>query len=58
MDRQADSRILPKIFAMPIMEELILDMTENIVGNEENAGNQDFLPFLQCFQKALLFKGH
>ena len=43
---------------MVIMEELILDMTENIVRNEENAGNQDFLLFPQCFQKALLFKGH
>ena len=25
---------------------------ENIVGKEENAGNQHFLLFLQCFQKA------
>ena len=23
--------------------------TENIAGNEENAGNKHFLPFLQCF---------
>ena len=25
---------------------------EIIVGKEENAGNQHFLPFPQCFQKA------
>ena len=28
-----------------------LDWLQNIVGNEENAGNQHFLLFPQCFQK-------
>ena len=28
----------------------------NIVGKGENAGNQHFLLFLQCFQKASFFK--
>ena len=29
----------------------ILDRVENTVGKGENAGNQHFLPFLQCFSK-------
>ena len=29
----------------------IFDRVENIVGKEENAGNQHFLLFPQCFQK-------
>ena len=29
------------------------DREENIVGKEENAGYQHFLPFPQCFQKPL-----
>ena len=29
---------------------------ENIVGKEENADNQHFLLFPQCFQKGFLFK--
>ena len=28
------------------------DIVENIVGKEENAGNQHFLFFPQCFKKA------
>ena len=30
------------------------DRVENIVGKEENAGNQHFLLFPQCFQKLSL----
>ena len=30
----------------------VLDRVENIVGKEENAGNQHFLLFSQCFQKS------
>ena len=30
---------------------------ENIVGNGENAGNQHFLLFPQCFQKAFFLGG-
>ena len=29
----------------------LLNMVENIVGKEENAGHQHFLLFPQCFQK-------
>ena len=29
-----------------------LEQVENIVGNGENAGNQHFLLFLQCFKQA------
>ena len=29
----------------------VCHMVENIVGNGENAGNQHFLLFPQCFQK-------
>ena len=31
--------------------EFVLEMVENIVGKGENAGNQHFLLFSQCFQK-------
>ena len=34
------------------MEKTVQDMIENIVGKEENAGNQHFLLFPQYFQKA------
>ena len=34
------------------MAKFVLDKTENIVEKEENAGYQNFLLFLQCFQKA------
>ena len=34
------------------MEEFVPDGIENIVGKGENAGNQHFLLFPQCFQKA------
>ena len=30
----------------------VFDWIENIVGKRENAGNQHFLLFPQCFQKA------
>ena len=30
----------------------VFDRVENIVGKGENAGNQHFLLFPQCFQKA------
>ena len=30
----------------------VFDRVENIVGNEENAGDQHFFLFSQCFQKA------
>ena len=33
--------------------KVVFHRTENIVGKEENAGNQHFLLFPQCFQKAL-----
>ena len=39
-----------------VIEKLkfVLETIENIVrGKEENAGYQHFLPFPQCFQKAL-----
>ena len=32
--------------------KFVLEMVENIVGKEENAGYQPFLLFSQCFQKA------
>ena len=32
--------------------QFVLGRVENIVGKEENAGCQHFLPFPQCFQKA------
>ena len=32
----------------------VLDRVENIVGKGENAGNQHFLLFPQCFHKASL----
>ena len=35
------------------MAKFVLDMIENIVGKEENAGYQHFLFFPQCFQKSL-----
>ena len=34
------------------MAKFVLDKKEDIVGKEENTGNQHFLLFLQCFQKA------
>ena len=34
------------------MAQFPFDMVENIVGKGENAGNQHFLLFPQCFQKA------
>ena len=33
------------------MKKICIDMVENIAGKEENAGNQHFLHFPQCFQK-------
>ena len=49
-------------FYVPGIEEQQINVTqnvkvvfhriENIVGKEENAGNQHFLLFPQCFQKA------
>ena len=30
----------------------VIDRVENVVGKGENAGNQDFLLFPQCFQKS------
>ena len=35
------------------MMDFVFDMLENTVGKGENAGNQHFLLFPQCFQKAL-----
>ena len=32
--------------------KFVLERVENIVGKEENAGNQHFLLFPQCFQTA------
>ena len=37
---------------MAEMAEYVLDRVENIDGKVENAGNQHFLLFPQCFQKA------
>ena len=34
---------------------IVLERTENIVGKGENAAQQHFLLFLQCFQKASFF---
>ena len=34
------------------MAKFVQDKVENIVGKEENAGDQHFLLFPQCFQKA------
>ena len=36
--------------------ELGLRMVENILGKGENAGNQHFLLFPKCFQKAFFFR--
>ena len=36
------------------MIEFVFDRIENIVGKGENAGDQHFLLFLQCFRKAFL----
>ena len=35
----------------------VLEMEENIVRNGENAGNQHFLLFKQCFQKTCFHRG-
>ena len=37
---------------MSKMMEFVSDGVENIVGKGENAGNQHFLHFPQCFQKS------
>ena len=42
----ADNKII-----VPVKLKFALGTIENIVGKGENAGNQHFLPFLQCFQK-------
>ena len=34
------------------MAKFVLDKVENIMGKEENAGNQHFVLFPQCFQTA------
>ena len=39
------------IFNLTQMVALYVDWIENIVGKGENAGNQHFLLFSQCFQK-------
>ena len=39
-------------FLVAEMVQVFFDRVENFVGTEENAGNQHFLHFLQCFQKA------
>ena len=36
--------------------EFVFDMGENIVGKGENAGNQHFPFFQQCFQKASSYR--
>ena len=38
------------------ISKLALGRVENIVGKGENAGNQHFLLFQQCFQKASLLR--
>ena len=38
-------------FNMAPMIKFVSDMTENVVGKEENAGYRHFLLFPQCFQK-------
>ena len=53
-DKMLDWSIL-KAFAedkLNVTKELtfVLEKEENIVGKGENAGNQHFLLFLQCFQ--------
>ena len=40
-----------KILDVVQMMFCVTDWVENIVGKGENAGNQHFLLFLQCFQK-------
>ena len=37
---------------MPQMMKFVFDTIENIVRQRENSGNQHFLLFPQCFQKA------
>ena len=37
------------------MPKFALDKIEKVMGKEENAGNQHFLLFLQCFQTAIFF---
>ena len=37
------------------MAEFVFDRIENIAGKGENAGNQHFLLFPQCFQKITFF---
>ena len=36
--------------------KFVLDRVKNIVGKGENVGYQHFLLFLQCFQKAILYR--
>ena len=40
-------------FRVAKMMNFVLDRVGNIVGKGENAGNQHFLLFPQCFQKLL-----
>ena len=37
--------------------KFVFGRVENIVGKGENAGNQHFIVFLQCFQKSFFFQG-
>ena len=37
-----------------MMAKFVFNKVENIVRNGENAGYQHFLPFPNCFQKAIL----
>ena len=39
-------------FILAKMVQLLSERIENIVGKGENAGNQHFLLFPQCFEKA------
>ena len=41
-------------FIEDLMAQFLFERIENIVGTGENAGNQHFLLFPLCFQKAFL----
>ena len=52
----ASSNLKDNILNVAQMVQFFCDGEENIVGKGENAGNQHFLLFPQCFLKVSIFK--